>query len=106
MDCRVCGGRSEVTHTERRSESVLRDRRCKKCGNTWRTLESFHVEQKSLRKIQPAKPARSDDKPAPKVEWRGRMREHDLLDDYGVIDDIEEVRDVLRDIGVENGWDT
>jgi len=101
MNCPICQGRSEVTHTQRRSESVLRDRRCKVCDNTFNTLEMFHVKRKGEQRKQ----LKSTAKPAKTVRDLRRaaepMREREYDDEFYIIDDLEAVSDVLREMGVD-----
>lgn len=51
MDCPACGGRSSVTHTERASKRIVRDRRCKSCGRTFATEELLFVKAKKRRQV-------------------------------------------------------
>ena len=55
MDCPVCGGRSSVTHTERASKRIVRDRRCKSCGHTFATEELVYVKEKKRRQVVPTR---------------------------------------------------
>ena len=58
MDCPVCGGRSSVTHTERASKRIVRDRRCKSCRHTFATEELLFVKEKKRRQaLPPREPA-------------------------------------------------
>ena len=95
MDCPKCLSKSEVTHTDKRSDCVIRDRRCKSCGNKYNTIEKFHVKQKSRQRLQ------SKDRPL-RVQ-RAAEKDREYADEFYVIDDMEEVRDVLREMGVEYG---
>ncbi len=55
MDCPVCGGRSSVTHTERASKRIVRDRRCKSCRHTFATEELLFVKEKKRRQALPTR---------------------------------------------------
>ena len=96
MDCPVCGGRSEVTHTQRGSESVVRDRRCKLHGHTFATRETIIVKQRKERRAA-ARPRRESDwavaEDVAKVD----------VEDFWTVDDREEAQQILRDMGVQDG---
>lgn len=97
MDCPVCGGRSEVTHTQRGSESVVRDRRCKLHGHTFATKEVVFAKEK-LRKERraAARPPRDD---WPVAENIANVD----VEDFWTVDDREEAEQILRDMGVQDG---
>ena len=95
MDCPKCQSKSEVTHTYKRSDCVIRDSRCKSCGYKYNTMEKFHVKPKSKHRLQ------SKDRPL-RVQ-RAPEKDREYADEFYVIDDMEEVRDVLREMGVEYG---
>lgn len=102
MNCPQCQGRSEVTHTQRRSESVLRNRRCKVCEYKFDTLESFHVEQKGRQRKQVKMTKSTTSKQVQLRVQQEPLKERDYPDEYWVVDDMEEVRDVLREMGVDD----
>ena len=102
MNCPKCQSKSEVTHTQRRSESVLRNRRCKVCGHKFDTLERFHVEPKSEQRKQVKLTKSTASKQVQLRVQQEPLKERNYPDEYWVVDDMEEVRDVLRDMGVND----
>lgn len=41
MECRECGGKTEVTHNRKYKEYIRRRRVCKECGHAMTTYETF-----------------------------------------------------------------
>jgi transcriptional regulator NrdR family protein len=95
MDCPACGGRSSVTHTERASKRIVRDRRCKKCGRTFATEELVYVKEKKRRQALPNR------QPATTYRPREELRTDD--DDVDArlehMEDIEFIELFKKEIG-------
>lgn len=84
MDCPACGGRSSVTHTERASKRIVRDRRCKSCAHSFATEELLFVKAKKRRQVVTAQ------QPAETY----RPRESQRVDDDDVDARLEHMEDI------------
>ena len=95
MDCPACGGRSSVTHTERASKRIVRDRRCKSCGRTFATEELVYVKEKKRRQALPTR------QPATTYRPREELRTDD--DDVDArlehMEDLEFIELLKKEIG-------
>ena len=95
MDCPICRGRSSVTHTERASKRIVRDRRCKSCGHTFATEELVYVKEKKRRQVVTAR------QPAMTYQPREELRTDD--DDVDArlehMEDMEFIELLKKEIG-------
>ncbi len=95
MDCPVCGGRSSVTHTERASKRIVRDRRCKSCGHTFATEELLFVKAKKRRQVLPPREPATTFRPREEL----RTDDDDLDARLEHMEDMEFIELLKKEIG-------
>ena len=95
MDCPVCGGRSSVTHTERASKRIVRDRRCKSCGHTFATEELLYVKEKKRRQPLPTREPATSYRPHQEL----RTDDDDVDARLEHLDDMEFIELLKKEIG-------
>ena len=95
MDCPVCGGRSSVTHTQRASKRIVRDRRCKSCRHTFATEELVYVKEKKRRQVVTARQPATTYRPREDL----RLSEDDVDAQLEHMEDMEFIELLKKEIG-------